>query len=150
MTRLDRITLEPGKRGGRPCVRGMRIAVEDVLGWLASGQSYEEILSDFPELTRDDIFACLEFAARREHVVVAAVRECDEETGYTAVLGAPLPSQSYSVMSRPKVVNYWCATVGAEVGFAPDDEVDEAEVVYWGRCPACRTAFRAAPGVSPS
>lgn len=72
MTRLDRITLEPGKRGGRPCVRGMRIAVEDVLGWLASGQSYEEILSDFPELTRDDIFACLEFAARREHVVVAA------------------------------------------------------------------------------
>ena len=72
MTRLDRITLEPGKRGGRPCVRGMRIAVEDVLGWLASGQSYEEILSDFPELTRDDISACLEFAARREHVVVAA------------------------------------------------------------------------------
>ncbi len=71
-TRLDRITLEPGKRGGRPCVRGMRIAVEDVLSWLAAGQSYEEILADFPELSRDDILACLEFAARREHVVVAA------------------------------------------------------------------------------
>lgn len=53
-------------------MRGMRIAVEDVLGWLAAGQSYEEILGDFPELTRDDILACLEFAARREHVVVAA------------------------------------------------------------------------------
>ena len=67
-----------------------------------------------------------------EHVVVAAVRECDEETGYTAVLGAPLPSQSYSVMSRPKVVNYWCATVGAEVGFAPDDEVDEVRWIPVG------------------
>ena len=60
-----------------------------------------------------------------EHVVSAAVRECDEETGFTAVLGAPLPSQSYSVLSRPKVVNYWCARVAGEVGFAPDDEVDE-------------------------
>lgn len=60
-----------------------------------------------------------------EHVVTAAVRECDEETGYTAVLGAPLPSQSYSVLSRPKVVNYWSARIGGEVGFAPDDEVDE-------------------------
>lgn len=64
--------------------------------------------------------------------MVAAVRECDEETGYTAVLGAPLPSQSYSVMSRPKVVNYWCATVGAEVGFAPDDEVDEVRWIPVG------------------
>lgn len=64
-----------------------------------------------------------------EHVVSAAVRECDEETGYTAVLGAPLPSQSYSVLSSPKVVNYWCARVGGEVGFAPDDEVDEARWV---------------------
>lgn len=60
-----------------------------------------------------------------EHVVSAAVRECDEETGYTAVLGAPLPSQSYSVLSHPKVVNYWCARVAGEVGFAPGDEVDE-------------------------
>ncbi|MDI1288545.1 MAG: NUDIX hydrolase [bacterium] len=61
-----------------------------------------------------------------EHVVSAAVRECDEETGFTAILGAPLPSQSYSVLSRPKVVNYWCARIGGEDGFAPDDEVDEA------------------------
>ena len=60
-----------------------------------------------------------------EHVVTAAVRECDEETGYTAILGAPLTSQSYSVQSRPKVVNYWSARVGAEVGFSPDDEVDQ-------------------------
>jgi phosphohistidine phosphatase SixA/8-oxo-dGTP pyrophosphatase MutT (NUDIX family) len=65
-----------------------------------------------------------------EHVVTAAVRECDEETGYTAVLGAPLASQSYSVMSRPKVVNYWAARVGGETGFSPDDEVDE---VRWLR-----------------
>ncbi len=60
-----------------------------------------------------------------EHVVSAAVRECDEETGYTAVLGPPLPSQSYSVLSQPKLVNYWRARVGGEDGFAPDDEVDE-------------------------
>lgn len=54
------ITIEAGKRGGRPCVRGMRIAVSDVLGWLSNGMSHEEILSDFPELTEDDIRACLE------------------------------------------------------------------------------------------
>jgi 8-oxo-dGTP diphosphatase len=60
-----------------------------------------------------------------EHIIEAAIRECDEETGFTPVLGAPLPSQSYSVMSRPKVVNYWAATVGVEDGFAPDDEIDE-------------------------
>jgi len=66
------ITMEPGKRGGRPCVRGMRITVADVLGWLASGQSHEQILSDFPELTEDDIRACLAFAADRERRVIAA------------------------------------------------------------------------------
>jgi len=64
------ITLEPGKRGGRPCVRGMRIAVSDVLGWLASGMSHEEIVKDFPELTEDDIRACLSFAADRERRLV--------------------------------------------------------------------------------
>jgi len=64
-----------------------------------------------------------------EHAVSAAVRECDEETGYTAVLGTPLPTQSYSVLSSPKVVYYWCARVSGEVGFAPDDEVDEARWV---------------------
>ena len=62
----DIITLEPGKRGGRACVRGMRIAVSDVLGWLASGMSHEEILADFPELTDADIRACLAYAADRE------------------------------------------------------------------------------------
>lgn len=56
------ITIEPGKRGGKPCVRGMRITVTDVLEYLASGMSVEEILADFPELTRDDIRACLAFA----------------------------------------------------------------------------------------
>lgn len=60
-----------------------------------------------------------------EHVVAAAVRECDEETGFTPVLGPPLPSQSYSVLSQPKVVTYWAATVKSDEGFAPDDEVDE-------------------------
>ncbi|MBU6401559.1 MAG: DUF433 domain-containing protein [Verrucomicrobia bacterium] len=63
------ITIDPNKRGGKPCVRGMRIAVEDVLGWLASGMTYEQILSDFPELTREDILACLAFAAERERGV---------------------------------------------------------------------------------
>lgn len=60
------ITLEAGKRGGKPCVRGLRIAVQDVLGWLATGMSFEEILEDFPELTRDDLLACLAWAAARE------------------------------------------------------------------------------------
>lgn len=66
------ITLEPGKRGGRPCVRGLRIAVSDILGWLSSGMTHEEILSDYPELTEEDIRACLAFAAERERRVVAA------------------------------------------------------------------------------
>ena len=66
------ITMEPGKRGGRPCVRGMRIAVADVLGWLAAGMSHEEILGDFPELTEEDILACLAFAADRERRVLPA------------------------------------------------------------------------------
>jgi uncharacterized protein (DUF433 family) len=60
------ITIEPGKRGGKPCIRGMRITVNDVLEYLASGMSEDEILSDFPDLTRDDIRACLQFAADRE------------------------------------------------------------------------------------
>lgn len=66
------ITVEPGKRGGRPCVRGMRIAVADVLGWLAAGSSIPEILSDYPELTEKDIRAVLAFAADRErHTTVS-------------------------------------------------------------------------------
>ena len=62
----ERITIEPGKRGGRPCLRGLRITVYDVLDYLAGGMSVEEILEDFPDLERDDIRAALAFAADRE------------------------------------------------------------------------------------
>lgn len=57
------ITIEPDKRGGKPCIRGLRIMVYDVLGYLAAGMTHEEILSDFPYLTEEDIRACLAFAA---------------------------------------------------------------------------------------
>jgi uncharacterized protein (DUF433 family) len=67
------ITIEPDKRGGKPCIRRMRITVYDVLGWLAAGMSQEEILDDFPELTTADIIACLEFAADREHRLTVLV-----------------------------------------------------------------------------
>jgi len=60
------ITLEPGKRGGKPCIRGLRITVYDVLENLASGMTHEEILSEFPYLTEEDIRACLAYAADRE------------------------------------------------------------------------------------
>ncbi|MCX7093738.1 MAG: DUF433 domain-containing protein [Methylobacter sp.] len=60
------ITIEPGKRSGKPCIRGLRITVYDVLSWLAEGMSRTEIVEDFPELTDDDITACLQFAADRE------------------------------------------------------------------------------------
>jgi len=66
------ITIEPGKRGGRPCIRGMRIAVADVLGWLAAGMSEVDILNDYPELTQEDIRACLAYAADRERRVISA------------------------------------------------------------------------------
>ena len=60
------ITLEPGKRSGKPCIRGMRITVYDVLEYLASGMTHAKILEDFPYLTEEDILACLSFAANRE------------------------------------------------------------------------------------
>lgn len=60
------ITIEPGKRSGKPCIRGLRITVQDVLEYLAGGMSVDEILEDFPELSRNDIQACLAFAADRE------------------------------------------------------------------------------------
>ena len=60
------ITIEPGKRSGKPCVRGMRITVYDVLGYLASGMTHDQILEDFPELTKEDIQACLSYAADSE------------------------------------------------------------------------------------
>lgn len=62
----DIITIEPGKRGGKPCIRGMRITVYDVLSYLASGMTYEEILDDFPYLNQEDILACLSYVADRE------------------------------------------------------------------------------------
>ncbi len=65
------ITLEPGKRGGKPCIRGMRITVYDILEYLASGMTEQEILKDFPYLTKEDILASLSFAAVRERLMVA-------------------------------------------------------------------------------
>ena len=62
----DRITLEAGKRGGKPCVRGLRITVQDVLDWLAAGMSQEQILLEYPELAVEDIRAVLAYAANRE------------------------------------------------------------------------------------
>jgi len=66
------ITIEPGKRGGKPCIRGMRITVYDVLSYLAAGMTTEEILKDFPFLTSEDIFACLSYAAEREKQTLVA------------------------------------------------------------------------------
>ena len=68
----SRITIEPVKRGGRPCIRGMRITVYDVLSYLAAGMSVAEILDDFPYLTPEDIQACFAFAAERERSMVVA------------------------------------------------------------------------------
>ena len=65
------ITIEPGKRGGKPCIRRMRITVGDVLGWLAAGMSHAEIFEDFPEITEGDIRACLAFAAEKENHAVS-------------------------------------------------------------------------------
>jgi len=67
------ITIEPGKRSGKPCIRGMRITVSDVLEYLASGMTEQEVLKDFPELTQEDIRACLAFAADREKRLTASV-----------------------------------------------------------------------------
>lgn len=66
------ITIEPGKRGGKPCIRGMRITVYDVLSYLASGMTHAEILADFPYLTEQDILACLSYAADRERQMILA------------------------------------------------------------------------------
>ena len=68
------ITIEPGKRSGKPCIRGLRITVSDVLEYLAGGMTEKEILDDFPELAREDIQACLAFAADREKKLFTAIR----------------------------------------------------------------------------
>ena len=67
---LDRITIEPGRRSSKPCIRGLRITVSDVLDYPAFGMSEEDVLRDFPDLTREDIRACLAFAAERERRLV--------------------------------------------------------------------------------
>jgi uncharacterized protein (DUF433 family) len=70
---LDRITINPDQCGGRPCIRGMRVRVIDVLDWLAAGQTPEQIVADYPYLEREDITAVLQYAARRlDHPVLAA------------------------------------------------------------------------------
>jgi len=66
------ITIESGKRSGKPCIRGLRITVYDILSWLANDMSFEDIIDDFPELTREDILAALEYAAEREHKPMVA------------------------------------------------------------------------------
>ncbi len=71
MSDYDRITIDPTVRFGKPCVRGTRITVGDVLGYLAAGMSEDEILSDFPQLAREDIRACLAFAAERERRLIS-------------------------------------------------------------------------------
>ncbi len=63
MDHCNLITIEPGKRGGQPCVRGMRITVKDVLEYLAGGMTFDDLLADFPELTIEDVRACLAYAA---------------------------------------------------------------------------------------
>ncbi|MEL6159932.1 MAG: DUF433 domain-containing protein [Cyanobacteria bacterium J06623_5] len=64
------ITIEPGKRSGKACIRGMRITVYDVLSYLAAGMTQEEVLADFPYLTQEDILACLSYAADREQKIL--------------------------------------------------------------------------------
>ncbi len=66
------ITIEPGKRSGKPCIRGMRITVQDILEYLAGGMTEDQVLRDFPELTREDIQACSAFAADRERKLFVA------------------------------------------------------------------------------
>lgn len=73
MNYQDYITIEPDKRGGKPCIRGMRITVYDVLDYLASDMTEAEILEDFPDLTYEDIRACLAFAADRERKLLMVV-----------------------------------------------------------------------------
>lgn len=68
MSHQSIITIQPGKRDGKPCIRNMRITVYDVLEWMAAGMTRQEILSDYPELTMADIQACLEFTAARERI----------------------------------------------------------------------------------
>jgi uncharacterized protein (DUF433 family) len=73
MSYKDIITIEPEKRGGKPCIRGLRVTVYDVLEYLASGMSQDQILKEFPYLTSEDVRACLEYAADRERHLLAVI-----------------------------------------------------------------------------
>ena len=75
MSYRERITIEPGKRGGKPCIRGFRVTVYDVLEYLAAGMTEQHILADFPDLEPEDIKACLAFAADRERKFVSVPSE---------------------------------------------------------------------------
>ncbi len=86
---LSIITLEPDKRGGRACIRGTRIAVAGILGWLAEGQTVGEMIADLPELTESDIRAALAFAADRER-----------RTGFVTAREAPVPAEDVERMRR--------------------------------------------------
>jgi len=68
----DLLTIEPGKRGGKPCIRGLRITVYDVLSYLAAGMTHQQVLADFPDLSEEDILACLSYAAQREQQTLVA------------------------------------------------------------------------------
>ncbi len=81
MSYADIITIEPGKRSGKPCIRGLRITVYDVLEYLASGMTPDQIVADFPELTHEDIRAVLAFAADRERRLAGALLASDRVCG---------------------------------------------------------------------
>ena len=98
MNYRERIAVEPGKRGGRPCIRGLRITVYDVLDQLSAGMTAEEIIEDFPELELEDIRACLGFAADRErHIIglhhLASGRQCLESCCEATLAGQPRDHQ---------------------------------------------------------
>ncbi|MBI4648856.1 MAG: DUF433 domain-containing protein [Bacteroidia bacterium] len=99
------ITLEPGKRSGKPCIRGMRITVYDILGWLASGMTISDIIEDFPELQEDDIYAALTFAADRERKIyhIAILNYYSIKIFHFVLLkNCPIYSK-IQVMLKPKV-----------------------------------------------
>ena len=87
MNYKDIITIEPGKRGGQPTIRGMRITVYDVLKMLASGMSERKILSDFPELTKEDIKSVLSYASEREHSLTTSSHEITFRSKHLAQAG---------------------------------------------------------------
>ena len=91
MNYKDIITIEPGKRGGKPCIRGMRITVYDVLDYLASGMTHREILKEFPYLQEEDILACLSYAADRERTTLAMEEIKNDDTQRTKNEGTRRP-----------------------------------------------------------